>query len=143
MLQVGQTKPVAPEDAARLGMSTPENPMLITAVLRLGGPLRLDEFLALVDSRLFVHERLRAKIERSGLKQTPRWCRVETVPRPHVERVELGEGGDLPALVSPLMREPFDPRLPPWRAWLVAENGGGAALVFRIHHAIADGRSLL
>jgi diacylglycerol O-acyltransferase len=143
MLQVGESKPVAAEDAARLGMSTPENPMLITAVLGLEGRLDLDELLALVDARLLVRERLRARIEpRSGLMRAPRWCGVEPAGRRHVESVTLAEGKGLPSLVSELMSVELDPELPPWRAWLV-DGVASSWLVFRIHHAVADGRSLL
>ena len=50
---------------------------------------------------------------------------------------------ELQALVSRLMSEPLDPRHPLWRFVLVENYAGGAALVARVHHCIADGMALI
>jgi WS/DGAT/MGAT family acyltransferase len=135
------------EDAARLGMETQENPMVITALVRLDGTLALDELVRLVDERILVRERMRATIVRPGLFQgAPRWQEVPTTARAQVTRVVIpDDGGEaaLADLLGDLGRWRIDQGGPPWRMWLVDGAGGGSAIVLRIHHAIADGLSLL
>jgi hypothetical protein len=58
---------LTPEDAARLRMSVPENPMVIMAALLLERPLARDVLVNLVEARLLRHERFRRRIIE------PRW----------------------------------------------------------------------
>ena len=136
------------DDQARLGMDTVENPMVITAVVRVEGALDAGTLLALVEDRILIHERLRSRIEHTGLlHRTPCWREADTDARDQVTRVVLAplhaSEGDLTELVSDLMAQPLDPERPPWHLWLVDCGNGGSVLVFRIHHAIADGIGLL
>ena len=64
----------------------------------------------------------------------------------HIRRVRLPGRGDKQALerfVGELASEPLDPNHPLWTVHIVEDYQGGAALVFRLHHAMADGMALM
>ena len=64
----------------------------------------------------------------------------------HIKRVRLpGRGGKraLERFVGDLASEPLDPVHPLWTIHIVEKYEGGAAVVFRMHHAIADGVALI
>jgi diacylglycerol O-acyltransferase / wax synthase len=142
--------PLDPEDAARLWMDTPANPMIVTALLRLDGPLDFVTFTDLAEARALTRERLRARVgSLSPLLPfaRPRWRddRHPSIAR-HVEHVRLPPGSGDEALaraVSRIASEPLDPARPLWRMWLIDEGDGRAAVAVRIHHVIADGVALL
>ncbi len=76
---------------------------------------------------------------------TPRW---EDDPDfdldRHVQELELGEGEDLFELAAVLAAEGFDRDHPLWELYLI--NGlpdGRAAVIMKIHHAVADGVGML
>lgn len=136
-----------PEDIARLGMDTAENPMVVTALVRLDGPIAWEELLALVDARILSRPRMRARIVRAGIfTRWPSWREEPTTVHDHVSRITLAplpaSDQDLADLASDLMSRPLDPARAPWRLWLV-DGTEGCTLVFRVHHALADGLSLL
>ena len=63
----------------------------------------------------------------------------------HVRRVKLpGRGGkaELERFAGELASEPLDPNHPLWMTHVVEQYEGGAAVVTRMHHAIADGMAL-
>ena len=64
----------------------------------------------------------------------------------HIKRVNLpGRGGKqaFERFVGELASEPLDPNHPLWTVHIVEKYDGGAAVVFRMHHAIADGVALM
>ena len=146
---------LSPADAAWLRLDSPENPMVVTAVLWLGGPVDRDGLRALLDQRLVAaHPRFRSVVRpRRVTLLPPLW-----VPDPafdldgHLTVVNLDGGGDeaLEELVGGLLRRQLDPfTAAPWQ--LVIVNGyrpapGSAprsVLVGRMHHALADGSALV
>jgi WS/DGAT/MGAT family acyltransferase len=63
----------------------------------------------------------------------------------HLHRLALPAPGDraaLEELVSDLITPPLDPTRPLWHVYLIDGFGDGCALLFRIHHCIADGIAL-
>jgi WS/DGAT/MGAT family acyltransferase len=63
----------------------------------------------------------------------------------HLHRLAVPAPGDraaLQELVSDLITPPLDPTRPLWHAYLIEGFGEGCALLFRIHHCIADGIAL-
>ena len=56
-----------------------------------------------------------------------------------------GRGGKqaLERFVADLASEPLDYAHPLWQIHIIEKFEGGAAVVFRIHHAVADGISLV
>lgn len=116
--------------------------MVITAVLWLERPV--DDLLSLLRERLVERfPRFRQRIV-APVGQGPCWqidpaFRLEA----HVRHSVLGSGRRaLQELVSERMSQPLDMERPPWVFEQVDGALGGAALVCRIHHSIADGVSL-
>jgi diacylglycerol O-acyltransferase len=135
-------------DAARLWMSSRHNPMVVTAVLPLDGPLDEGDLADLLRDRLLAHPRFRAGIELPRLPwNAPRWRDDPTLAIDrHLARVALPPGAteaDLARVVSELASQPIPLDHPPWRVWLVDGVAPGSVLVVRVHHAIADGAALL
>ncbi len=133
-------------DAAWLHMDSPANPMVVNALIWFDEPLdwaRTKELFA-----------------RRVVGEWPRFRRrvAETVPgRPrfvddarfdiehHMHRLALPAPGDREALqdlVGDLITPPLDRTRPLWHAYLIEGYGDGCALLFRIHHCIADGIAL-
>ena len=140
--------PLSAVDAAWLRMDSDTNPMVITAMLTLDGPLDrngLDEVVAkLVRSERFcrhvVPSRTGAGI--AHWEEDPRFD-----PALHVHRVALPHPGDdeaLADLVSDLMSAALDRTQPLWQLHLVEGLAGGrSALVARVHHCVGDGVALV
>jgi WS/DGAT/MGAT family acyltransferase len=135
-------------DAAWWRMEERTNPMVITGVLTFSGPLDAARLERRIRERMLPLAPFRSRLRepRLGIGR-PRWA-----PAPgfslerHLQVVRLpAPAGDaeLQALVSRLMGEPLDRRHPLWRFWLVENHAGGAALVARVHHCVADGMALI
>jgi hypothetical protein len=129
-------------------MDSETNPMVITAMLTLDGPLDrrgLDELVAnIVRSERF---RQRAVPARLGVgighwEEDPRFD-----PALHVHRIAVPPPADdeaLAALVSDLMSAPLDRARPLWQLYVVEGLAGGrTALVARVHHCVGDGVALV
>lgn len=142
--------PLGAEDAARLHMAVPENPMTITAALVLDRPLAREALVPLVEERFLRHPRFRWTIAepRFGIGM-PRWVEADRFELDdHLFAIDAaGSGGDdeLERLASAVASRPLDPRRPPWRMHLVGGLDGGraSALVVVVSHALADGAALL
>jgi diacylglycerol O-acyltransferase len=135
-------------DSARWHMGTPENPMVIGALLHFERPLRLAALRDLVRDRLLPHRRFRQHVvEASHPFGAPCWREdVELDLDEHVLQLDPAERPDLAALAE-LCEERLNHPLPsnrsPWRFELMQLATGGSALLVRVHHAIADGRALV
>jgi diacylglycerol O-acyltransferase / wax synthase len=136
---------MAPVDTTWLRMDRPTNLMVIVGVLVLAGPVdvsRLEDTLA---DRLLAIPRFR---QRTESRQTGTWWCDDPqfdVAR-HIKRVRLPGAADkaeLERFVAELAATPLDPLHPLWQFHIVEDYIGGAAIVARIHHAIADGIALI
>lgn len=135
------------EDAAWLQMEEATNPMIVNAVLELAAPLPMHRVHALA-ARLAENPRFRARVVvPSGLHaRVPSWS-----PAPgfdlerHVEHVTLAAPGDdvLRAFIGNAVGKLLDPREPLWHLYVIDRPGMGTTLLFRVHHAVADGFALL
>jgi diacylglycerol O-acyltransferase / wax synthase len=124
--------------------------MAIGAVLVFAGPAPAqEEFLALVRSRLHLLPRLRQRLLTPPLGLgTPFWIDHETFDVAlHVARAALpAPGGDdeLRALAGDLLAPPLARAKPLWKLTLVDGFAGERfAVVWKTHHAMADGISAL
>ena len=86
--------------------------------------------------------RLRQRVE--PCQPRPRWVDVDSVDldRHYIERDHHGRGdiSDVHEFAEQWVREPFDRAQPQWGLALVRGLAGGrAAIVIKVHHAIADG----
>lgn len=149
MARVGdERKQLAAVDAAWLRMEHPANLMTITGVLTFGGPIDFRRFKELIEDRLLIHDRFRQKVVESPLGLgRPAWVEDDHFSlKAHLHHVALPEPKDQGALqemVSDLMSTPLDRSRPLWQMHLIDDYQGGAAMVVRIHHCIADGIALI
>lgn len=71
----------------------------------------------------------------------------EFSPDNHIHQTELpapGGKAQLCEFISDLMGRPLNPERPLWEIWLVSGlQGGRTAIVFKVHHALADGKTMV
>jgi WS/DGAT/MGAT family acyltransferase len=135
-------------DAAWLHMDQPTNLMVITGVLWFDEAPDWDRVRTLIQER-FVgpYPRFRQRVvEGRPPVSGPHW---EDDPDfdldLHLHHVALPQPGDraaLAELVADITATPLDPEKPLWHFHMVDGYEGGAAMVQRIHHCIADGIAL-
>jgi diacylglycerol O-acyltransferase / wax synthase len=135
------TRPVrlGREDARILGLERGSVHGHTCKVLVLGGELAPGAVRAQVERRIGAVPALRRRLAPTPLRLAPpAW-----VDDPgfdvgwHVREAAAHEG--LAATVGGLMAEGLDLSRPPWAIELLALEGGRTALVWRLHHALADG----
>jgi diacylglycerol O-acyltransferase / wax synthase len=139
---------MTPVDAAWLRMDRPTNLMVITGLMWFDAPVDWARVRAVVADRFVArYPRFRQRVADPpfGLG-TPYW---EDCPdfdlEDHLEHVALPAPGDRDALarfVGERMSASLDRDRPLWRMWFVDGYADGAAIVTRLHHALADGISL-
>jgi diacylglycerol O-acyltransferase / wax synthase len=139
--------PMSTADAAWLRMDRPENLMVITSVLWFDRPLELGALRELLRERLVERfPRYAQRVVDGGALGGARWeddpdfdldlhLHHRALPAP-------GDRAELQAFVADLMATPLDHSKPLWHCYLVDGYEGASALVFRMHHCIADGIAL-
>jgi WS/DGAT/MGAT family acyltransferase len=133
-------------DTAWLRMDSASNLMMIVGVWTVRPAIRWRELCARVEERLLPYERFRQRVEEHG--GSARWVEHEVDVAQHVVREKLPRtrGGAQAALqrrIGELAMQPLDRGRPLWQLHLVENHEGGSAIVFRIHHCIADGIALI
>jgi WS/DGAT/MGAT family acyltransferase len=133
-------------DTAWLRMDSDRNLMMILGVWTLRPGIRYAQLCRRVEERLLRYGRFRQRVEEQG--GSARWVDHPVDVRQHVVREQLPRrrGGAQPALqqrIGELAMQPLDRRRPRWLIHLVEDYEGGSAIVFRIHHCIADGIALI
>ncbi len=128
-------------DTTWLRMDRPANPMMIVAVWILEGPVALDKVEKQIADGHMSYRRYRQKVEYAPAgvywRDDPNFDLAH-----HIKRMKLpGRGGkpELERFVGDLASEPLDFNHPLWTVHIVEKYEGGAAVVFRWHHAMADG----
>jgi diacylglycerol O-acyltransferase / wax synthase len=133
-------------DAAWLHMDRPTNPMVVNGLVVLGETPDPDAVLEVLEQRLAARfPRFRQRVaERPG--RTPAFEDDPFFdPADHLSRIVLPAPGDraaLQAMVGDLVTPPIDRGKPLWHVHLIEGYEGGAAMLWRIHHSIADGIAL-
>ena len=146
-MSAARSERLAPEDAARLHMGVRANPMRITAMLVLDRAVDRARLEARLKERLLRHPRFRQRVV-EPLFGPPRW---EDDPdfdvANHLHRIDRAlmpetlAPSAIDELVSDLASLPLSDRHPLWRVHLI--DGEPPALLLIVHHALADGSSLL
>lgn len=139
-----QAMPAA--DAAWLHMDRPTNPMVVNGLMTLAATPPVGAVAEVMEERLVGRfPRFRQRVA-DRLGRAPAF---EADPHfdlgNHLHRLALPPPGDRAALeemVSDLITPPLDPGKPLWHAYLIEGYEGGSALLWRIHHCIADGIAL-
>ncbi|NUO59580.1 MAG: DUF1298 domain-containing protein [Hamadaea sp.] len=133
---------LTPTDLINLYVESPTSPARVGALVLLDARIELPALRRRVADRVSSVARLRQVISR------PRWPggRPIWVDAPnfdvdrHVRECALPSGERLTDLAVRLTNQPFPHGQPLWRMWLVnGLPGEGAALVFAMHHVVADG----
>ncbi len=126
-------------------MDGPANLMIIVGVWLLEGPVAVEKVEKQIAEGLLSYRRFRQKVD-----YTPAGIYWRDDPNfdlaHHIKRARLpGRGGKqaLQLFVGDLASEPLDPNHPLWTVHIVEKYEGGAAVVLRFHHAIADGIALM
>ncbi|MFZ1643418.1 MAG: wax ester/triacylglycerol synthase family O-acyltransferase [Candidatus Contendobacter sp.] len=126
-------------------MDTPRQPMVVTILLLLAEPVDEARLRATLNQRLLAFARFRQRLVRQGSRHA--WIEdAEFDLNHHLEWRRLPEPADqraLAVLVGELASQPLDTGRPPWRCVVVENLEVGCAVVFRVHHCIADGIALL
>ncbi|MEO7448515.1 MAG: wax ester/triacylglycerol synthase family O-acyltransferase [Humibacillus sp.] len=139
---------LSPADALWLDLDRPDNLMVIVAVVLLRERPDWDAVLDVVRERMVERHPVFGQVPRASAR---RWGRPSWHDDPafdlerHVHRTTLpGQGTDaaLQSYIEQHLHVPLDRGRPLWEVHLVDGHGGGAALVFRLHHALADGIAL-
>ncbi len=132
-------------DTTWLRMDRPNNLMMIVAVWMLEGPVDSERVENQIAEGLLSYRRYRQLVERTPAaifwRDDPNFDLSH-----HMHRIRLpGRSGKhaLERLVGELASEPLDPNHPLWTVHFVERFEGGAAVIFRMHHAIADGMALM
>src|SRR6478752_2904258 len=139
-------------DVLWLTMDRPTNLMVIVSVVMLESVPDWDRVLGLLRTRILEPYPVFSQRPRRP-RHTVGLYRWEDDPdfdlERHVVRTTLSRKGtaaeadaELQAYIEEQLPRPFDQRRPLWEVHLVDGHGSGAALVFRIHHALADGIAL-
>jgi diacylglycerol O-acyltransferase / wax synthase len=136
--------PLSSEDRAILELESPTVAGHTCKVIVLGPPApNVGELRAAIESRLDAAPALKRRL--GGTDTAPAWVTDESfdIARHVVERPETIAPGSLPAEVSLLFAQRLDRSLPLWRIDVLPADDGGAALVWRTHHALADGTAAM
>ena len=138
-------------DAAWLGMDSPDNLMMVTAVLDLDGLVDRQRLLDVVEQRMvrrYPRLAMRALPSSSPFEQ-PVWQDDPDFTTEHhlVDGGSVADEHELEQLVSRLLGTPLDMSRPPWQLQLVtvespAFRPPSSVVVARLHHCIADGIAL-
>ena len=140
---MGERQRLGVQDCLWLEMDKPGNLMVVDSLFWTATPIDWDRYLDAVTQRLWgrypVFRSVAVRDEHGG------WFweeRPDADLEARYERVVLPEpGGDaeLQDLIASERTVPLDRSEPLWRAVLVDGFHGGSAVLFRGHHAIADG----
>lgn len=137
--------PMSSIDRAWLRMDTPENPMVICAVLAFDRPIVLSKLRQTIVSRFLRFDRFCQRVIDHGDRAYWRDDALFDIDN-HLHEIALpGKAGktELQKLVSDLNSTALDFRRPLWQMHYIDNYQGGSALLVRIHHCIADGMSLV
>ena len=142
---MAKSKRMDPVDITWLRMDRPANLMTIVGVLILQGPVDVTRLEKTLARRLLAFDRFRQRVEARNADFW--WCDDPHFEiSHHIKRARLPDAAgkaELQRFVADLAGRPLDRSRPLWDYHIVEDYEGGAAVVARLHHAIADGIALV
>lgn len=138
------TESMSPVDQAWLEMDDPHSPMVVAAILEFTGVADAGRLGSRLMTRLLRLPRFRQHVEEHGGQR--RWAEDELLRGYHLRIHALPKGhdeADLCAAVAHELEQPLDRARPLWRMVLFPGARRRVTLLFRAHHAMADGIALL
>jgi diacylglycerol O-acyltransferase len=138
-------EPMSPVDRAWLEMDTPANPMVVASILEFEDVADPQALCRLLADKMLLERRFRQRV--AVIEGTYCWIEDDDVHLGyHVQTPRLPAGAGDKALRSAIARElahPLDRALPLWRIALFDRGDGRVTMLFRAHHAIADGVAMM
>jgi WS/DGAT/MGAT family acyltransferase len=139
------SEPMSAVDRAWLDMDHPCNPMVISAIFQLEGPVDAASLQKVLVERLLRFPRFNQRVDRS--LGAPRWVTDRNLDyRNHVHVRRLPHGAkdrELRKAISAEVSRELDHDRPLWRLLLFPCPNGPVTVLFRAHHALADGIALV
>lgn len=139
------TEPMGAVDRAWLEMDELGNPMVVSAVLELREVGDLEALVRHILGVLLKYRRFRQRIDDSHTP--PVWREDDDLLLSyHVRIFHLSEDSpehDVAHAVARELSHPLDRALPLWRLTLFVRAQGEVTVLFRAHHALADGIALV
>jgi len=142
-----QGRTLSTADAAFIYLERKEMPLAIACVTIFDGPIPFDEFVASIASKLHQVPRYQQVVVMPPLNiGLPTWEKDPHFDiRRHIFRVALDPPGgqaELEALAGRIFSRLLDRSKPLWELYVVdGLKDGRGALIWRLHHALADGIS--
>jgi hypothetical protein len=139
-----QTIPLGPEDRAILDLESEKVAGHTCKVVMVGGErLATDDVRALIGERVSAVPELRRRL--AGPDNAPVWADdAELDLNEHVTQARRPVAKEaLRTFVAQVFAQRLDRSRPLWQMDLVEVEGGGTAIVWRIHHALADGTTAM
>lgn len=140
----GTAKPLNGADTAWLRMDSPTNLMIINAML-ITEHMQFDDFKNTIRNRFLHFPRFLSKpVLKTGqyVWEEDEYFDIDS----HVKRVALPAPADkkvLQAYLADQVSVPFDSSKPLWQLLFIENYEDGNAIIFRVHHAYADGLALI
>lgn len=136
---------MSPVDHAWLEMDTPTNPMVVASILEFEGVADPGALARLLVERTLRERRFRQRV--CDVDGACCWVEDDEVHVGyHVQTHRLPPGASDKALRAAIAAEfghPLDRALPLWRIAFFERGGGRMTMLFRAHHAIADGIAMM
>ncbi|HEX6239490.1 MAG TPA: WS/DGAT domain-containing protein [Polyangiales bacterium] len=133
-------------DAVRYHMSAPQNPFEIAALLTLADRMQEAELRRLVEQRILPHARFCQTVAEARFPRRPRWRTerpFDVTAHIAVQREPALSPEALAERLGVARSQPLPFERSPWRMELLPLEGGQSALLFRVHHCVADGLALV
>lgn len=138
-------KPLRRIDHMMWDVNTPNSLVTITGMMIFEKKVSARQLTDIIRSRLLRFERFRKKVVIRNKK--PMWHLDESFNlESHIHHIALPNPGNYKALqevISDLISQPLDESKPLWQVHLIDNYNGGTVIVWRLHHAIADGIALI
>ena len=130
-------------DEAWFRMDSPRNPMVVPALMELEDVADVPAFATELVRRLLRHDRFRQRVVDSGGRRT--WLDDGEPNLAYHLRVHarVQRQDELHRLVTHEAEQPLDLAMPLWRIALFPCPGRRLTVLFRAHHAVADGIALM
>lgn len=126
-------------------VNSPTSLNVITGMMTLEGNINKDDLYRIADQRIRLYDRFLEKVV--FINDQPVWQKDEDFNlRSHLHHLALPAPGDaqaLQTLMMDLMCDALDANKPLWEVYLIDNYEGGSAVIWRLHHALADGIALI
>lgn len=120
--------------------------MIVNAIVELADRIELDVAVGIAERIARLPHFGARVVEPEHSLGRPAWEPVADFhPREHVERIELDSPSEvaLREEIGVLVSAQLDMRRPLWRMYVIDRPAAGSMVLFRVHHALADGFALL